>query len=63
MCSERSRRRCGRNGASSAVITVDRDRAVGGLGPLLAPYGENDIVGTPYTTEGLFGTDYLGQDV
>ena len=34
------------------------------FGPLLAPYGENEIVGKPYTTEGSFlGTDYLGQDV
>jgi peptide/nickel transport system permease protein len=34
------------------------------VGPWLAPYGENDIVGKPYTMEGsLLGTDYLGQDV
>ncbi len=34
------------------------------LGPLLAPYGENEVVGTPFsTTQGVFGTDYLGQDV
>ena len=34
------------------------------LGPWLAPYGENDIVGKPFTMEGsLLGTDYLGQDV
>jgi peptide/nickel transport system permease protein len=34
------------------------------VGPWLAPYGENDIVGKPYTMEGSFlGTDYLGQDV
>jgi peptide/nickel transport system permease protein len=34
------------------------------IGPLLAPYGENDIVGKPFTLEGsLLGTDYLGQDV
>lgn len=34
------------------------------LGPLLAPYGEEDIVGRPFTTAGSFlGTDYLGQDV
>ena len=33
-------------------------------GPLLAPYGENEIVGKPFTHEGSFlGTDYLGQDV
>jgi peptide/nickel transport system permease protein len=31
---------------------------------LLAPYGENDIVGKPFTHEGSWlGTDYLGQDV
>ena len=34
------------------------------VGPWLAPYGENDIVGKPYTHEGSWlGTDYLGQDV
>ena len=34
------------------------------IGPWLAPYGENDIVGKPFTMEGSFlGTDYLGQDV
>jgi peptide/nickel transport system permease protein len=34
------------------------------IGPWLAPYGENDIVGKPYTMEGsILGTDYLGQDV
>jgi peptide/nickel transport system permease protein len=34
------------------------------IGPWLAPFGENDIVGKPYTMEGsLLGTDYLGQDV
>jgi peptide/nickel transport system permease protein len=34
------------------------------FGPLLAPYGENDIVGKPFTHEGsILGTDYLGQDV
>lgn len=33
------------------------------LGPLLAPQGENEVVGSPYTSQGLFGTDYLGQDV
>jgi peptide/nickel transport system permease protein len=34
------------------------------VGPWLAPYGENDIVGKPFTMEGSFlGTDYLGQDV
>ena len=34
------------------------------IGPWLAPYGENDIVGKPFTHEGsVLGTDYLGQDV
>jgi peptide/nickel transport system permease protein len=34
------------------------------VGPWLAPYGENDIVGKPFTHEGSWlGTDYLGQDV
>jgi peptide/nickel transport system permease protein len=33
------------------------------LGPLFAPHGQNDVVGTPYSSKGLFGTDYLGQDV
>ncbi len=34
------------------------------FGPWLAPYGEFDIVGKPFSLEGSFlGTDYLGQDV
>ena len=34
------------------------------FGPWLAPYGENDIVGKPFTRSGSWlGTDYLGQDV
>ncbi len=33
------------------------------LGPLFAPHGENEVVGPPYTSQGLLGTDYLGQDV
>ena len=46
-------------GVITAVIVL-----VAIFGPLLAPYGENEIVGKPYTTEGSFlGTDYLGQDV
>lgn len=32
-------------------------------GPWFAPHGQNDIVGRPFTTDGAFGTDYLGQDV
>jgi peptide/nickel transport system permease protein len=34
------------------------------IGPWLAPYSENEIVGRPFTMEGSWlGTDYLGQDV
>jgi peptide/nickel transport system permease protein len=33
------------------------------VAPLLAPYGENETAGPPYAQDGLFGTDYLGQDV
>jgi peptide/nickel transport system permease protein len=34
------------------------------IGPWLAPYSENEIVGKPFTLEGSWlGTDYLGQDV
>ncbi len=33
------------------------------LGPLLAPHGQNEVVGPPFSGTGLFGTDYLGQDV
>lgn len=34
------------------------------VGPWLAPYGENEIVGKPFTRAGSWlGTDYLGQDV
>lgn len=34
------------------------------LGPFMAPYGEYDIVGDPFSTQGSFlGTDHLGQDV
>jgi peptide/nickel transport system permease protein len=34
------------------------------VGPWLAPYSENEIVGKPFTMEGSWlGTDYLGQDV
>ena len=31
--------------------------------PFLAPYGENETAGPPYSQEGFLGTDYLGQDV
>ena len=33
------------------------------VGPLLAPHGENEVVDVPFSSAGLFGTDYLGQDV
>ena len=33
------------------------------VGPWLAPYGESEITGKPYTGAGFLGTDYLGQDV
>ncbi len=33
------------------------------LGPLFAPHGENEVVGVPLSSTGVFGTDYLGQDV
>jgi peptide/nickel transport system permease protein len=31
--------------------------------PFFAPYGENETAGPPYSPDGLFGTDYIGQDV
>ncbi len=33
------------------------------LGPFFSPHGENEVVGPPYTSGGVLGTDYLGQDV
>jgi len=33
------------------------------LGPLLAPHSENEVVGPPFSPNGVFGTDYLGNDV
>ena len=33
------------------------------IAPFFAPYGENETAGPPYAKDGLFGTDYLGQDV
>ncbi len=33
------------------------------FGPLFAPYGENEVVGPPFSKLGFLGTDYLGQDV
>lgn len=32
-------------------------------GPWLAPHGEREITGPPFSDVGVFGTDYLGQDV
>lgn len=38
--------------------------AVAIIGPWVAPYGEYQLVGRPYSFDGAFlGTDYLGQDV
>ncbi len=32
--------------------------------PFVSPYGQNEVAGPPYTKDaGVFGTDYLGQDV
>lgn len=31
--------------------------------PLVSPYGEKETAGPPYSKQGLFGTDYVGQDV
>lgn len=34
------------------------------LGPLLAPHGQNEVVGPPFgTADSVLGNDYLGQDV
>jgi peptide/nickel transport system permease protein len=33
------------------------------FGPLLAPHGENEVTGPPFSKVGALGTDYLGQDV
>ncbi|WP_068426491.1 ABC transporter permease [Piscicoccus intestinalis] len=33
------------------------------VGPWIAPHGQYDIVGRPFTADSFFGTDYLGQDV
>ena len=33
------------------------------VAPFVAPYGEQQTAGPPYSKGGLFGTDYLGQDV
>jgi peptide/nickel transport system permease protein len=33
------------------------------IAPFLAPYGENETAGPPYSKDGFLGTDYLGQDV
>jgi peptide/nickel transport system permease protein len=33
------------------------------LAPFVAPHGQNETAGPPYSKKGVFGTDYLGQDV
>ena len=33
------------------------------VAPELAPHAATDVVGLPYSTQGLFGTDHLGRDV
>jgi len=33
------------------------------VAPYLAPYGEKETAGPPYAKDGVFGTDYIGQDV
>jgi peptide/nickel transport system permease protein len=33
------------------------------FGRFVAPHGQNEVVGTPYSSQGALGTDYLGQDV
>ncbi len=33
------------------------------VAPFFAPYSENETAGPPYAKDGVFGTDYLGQDV
>ena len=33
------------------------------FGPRFAPYGENEVVGAPFSSKGVLGTDYLGHDV
>jgi peptide/nickel transport system permease protein len=33
------------------------------VAPYVAPYGENETAGPPYSKDGIFGTDNVGQDV
>jgi len=33
------------------------------IAPYLAPFGENEVAGPPFGKDGVFGTDYLRQDV
>ncbi len=33
------------------------------IAPHLAPFGENEVAGPPFSKDGSLGTDYLGQDV
>jgi len=33
------------------------------IGPYIAPFGENEVAGPPFSKDGTLGTDYLGSDV
>ncbi|GAA1479426.1 ABC transporter permease [Nocardioides aestuarii] len=33
------------------------------VAPYVAPFGENEVAGPPFSKDGTLGTDYLGQDV
>ncbi len=46
-------------GATVTILVI----AFAILAPLFAPYGAEETAGSPYSKDGLFGTDYLGQDV
>ena len=47
-------------GAGITLVVV----ALAVFGPFVAPYGEFETVGRPFTSDGsILGTDYLGQDV
>ncbi|KAJ1684518.1 hypothetical protein LUZ63_020273 [Rhynchospora breviuscula] len=47
---------------SGAVLTL-LIVALAVLGRFVAPFGENEVAGPPFSKDGVFGTDYLGQDV
>src|SRR5690606_28064993 len=64
LCAESVKRIAGQRrllvGLAITVVVV----ALALVCPWLAPQGENEIVGKPFTDAGSFlGTDYLGQDV